>query len=183
MQVPQKFIFDIYNNPVFQKSILHVGSDIVINFMHRENMHMRGYSDLSATMETFEDSVASIIIHIKVRRPKGRALSREVMAAEPVIMQFLWMVYNKAPPNKLLEMAAIINNYILNIDFKGIEGVQEEMIHIKSRMFGKKIVPTITKALKVQAKKHKVRLTLKRGNKRVYKTENVIRKQIENKKN
>jgi hypothetical protein len=44
--------------------------------------------------------------------------------------------------------------------------------------FGKK--KTITKALKIQAKKYKVRLTLKRGNKRVYKTEKVLKKQIKN---
>ena len=51
--------------------------------------------------------------------------------------------------------------------------------------FGKKrkkvVKKTLTKALKNQAKIYKIRLTLKRGNKRVYKSENVLKKQIKNK--
>jgi hypothetical protein len=175
MQVPQKFIFDIYNNPDFQKSILHVGSEIVNNFMHRENMHRRGYDQLSAEMENFEDRVYSLMIHIQLRRKDGRTISQEAIATEHVIMQFLWMVYNKAPPNKLVDMAGILNNY-LNIKYG-----MEDFLDIKARMFGKKMVPKLTKALKIQAKKHNIRLTIKKNGKRVYKTENVIRKQIKNK--
>ncbi len=47
----------------------------------------------------------------------------------------------------------------------------------------KKVVKkkVLTKALKNQAKKYKVRLTLKRGNKRVYKSEKILKQQIRSK--
>jgi hypothetical protein len=48
--------------------------------------------------------------------------------------------------------------------------------------FGNKKKKVLTKSLKNQAKKYKVRLTLKRGNKRVYKSEKMLKNQIKNKK-
>jgi hypothetical protein len=48
----------------------------------------------------------------------------------------------------------------------------------KKRKIKKKVL--LTKALKNQAKRYKVKLSLKSGNKRVYKTEKILKKQISN---
>jgi hypothetical protein len=62
---------------------------------------------------------------------------------------------------------------------KGLRLPDETNRHIASYMtFGKKVL--LTKALKNKAKKLKIRLTVNRNGKRVYKSEKVLRNQISN---
>ena len=57
---------------------------------------------------------------------------------------------------------------------KGAKNMAIEFYNVKKRK-------KVSAALKRLCKKHKVRLTVKRGKKRVYKSEKVLKKQVKNK--
>jgi hypothetical protein len=75
--------------------------------------------------------------------------------------------------NVPIELKSEINKYL------GF-GKKRKIVKQAKLVLGLKKKTMLTKALKNQAKKYKVRLTLKRGNKRVYKSEKMLKKQIKN---